>query len=63
MLNKFSLSRIAKITAELWRFLLFLSQDYSHYYSSVRTLCVSIFIQVSLSLLIYPQMSLFLFLG
>lgn len=39
MMNKFSLSRIAKITAELWRFLLFLSQDYSHYYSSVRTLC------------------------
>ncbi|KAI9561253.1 hypothetical protein GHT06_012209 [Daphnia sinensis] len=39
MLNKFSLARIAKITAELWRFLLFLSQDYSHYYSSVRTLC------------------------
>ncbi|EFX85474.1 hypothetical protein DAPPUDRAFT_314212 [Daphnia pulex] len=39
MLNKFSLTRIAKITSELWRFLLFLSQDYSHYYSSVRTLC------------------------
>lgn len=42
MLEKLSLNRIAKTTSELWRFLLFLSQDYSHYYSQVRTLCVSI---------------------
>lgn len=41
LLEKFTPDRIAKITAELWRFLLFLSQDYSNYYSQVRTLCVS----------------------
>ena len=44
MLDKFVPTRIAKICAELWRFLLFLSQDYSHYYSQTRTLCVSLYL-------------------
>lgn len=44
ILDKFVPTRIAKICAELWRFLLFLSQDYSHYYSQTRTLCVSVYL-------------------
>ena len=41
MIDRLNCSQPAKMTANLWRFLLLLSQDYSVYYTSVRTLCVS----------------------
>ena len=40
MLDQFQVKEIKKITAKLWRFLLFMSQEYSAYYSRFRTLCV-----------------------
>lgn len=41
IIERLNYSQPAKITANLWRYLLQLSQDYSVYYTSVRTLCVS----------------------
>lgn len=46
LVKKCDEKHLPKIIPNLWRFLLLLSQHYSVYYSSVRTLCVSIYVAI-----------------